>query len=141
MTYYPLEWSKPDPGSVTDGQGTMQDYIRRNIQAIVDHFGAYGGALFWDMQFQDTDGTYPPTTPESPDQAIMSRTIDGDAYELRARFGYVLSGAAEGEISNIRFDRRVNAGAWDVIGDTDAPLGRITFTYDANGNLISYAWD
>ena len=141
MVYYPIEDVKPDPTNASDGMGDMQDYIRRNILALRDTVAGGTGFVYgWDGESQNTNGSTPPTDPTMPDQIVYSRTIASTLYSLRVRFTYYTSGAAEDQVETIISHFKVGAGSWDLIADTDYPLGTCTVTYDSNGDYLSHAW-
>ena len=96
--------------------------------ATVGVLSAGGLVPGWDWQAQDTDGTYPPTSPATPDQVVCSR---GTA---RLRFAYTWGPGGRLEVVSIHASG--NEGTtWTPV----AALNDQTITY-LSGAAVAGAW-
>lgn len=132
MAYgYDFDYSNPDG---TQTPGAMGDSMRSNLTAMV-HAAVFGVGFIpgWSAQAQDSDGTYPPTTPETPDQWVYSRGTD------RIKIAITWNGVTDGQVDEVVASYSSNSGtSYDVIkwGTTN---GECAFTY-SGGICIAATW-
>jgi hypothetical protein len=83
----------------------------------------------WDWETQDSDGTAPPTNPQTPDQVVYSRGAE------RYRVAHTWGTAGELLTTVVSYSRD-EGQTWEpvVVDDTCA------ITYDTNGAALSGAW-
>lgn len=94
-----------------------------------------GGGIFpgWNMQAQDSDGTYPPTDPDTYDQIVWSR--QGEYYKAAVTWG-APGGATDGCLVSATITHSVNGTTYTAISNNN----KLVCTYDAGGALIGYTW-
>lgn len=124
MAYEDFQYGRPD-GDNDSGPETLSA-IRRNLLAVLDSVAASGvPPCGWNMEAQDSDGTYPPSTPSTPDQAVLT---DGQQH-LRVEFSW-----NNGRLASWTAYRSYDGGStWE-------PIGTRTKTYHSTGPVIASGW-
>lgn len=129
MAYTPFKPAKPD--LVDDGSVIVAD-TRTNIQALRDMYIFSGYLPGWDVEKQNLDGS-PATNPELPAQVVASRGTE----RLKVQLWYYGTG-------NVRWAKGYyssNSGTnYDLIADTDYPLGTLEVFYNGDDILTGWAW-
>jgi len=127
MSYTAFDPTKPDGGTQTPGEMgvSMRDNAFAVVHALLSGVGWMPG---WSMQAQDTDGTYPPSDPETPGQWLASSGV------YRIKVTPTWNGSVDGQLDSVVVAYSANSGSsYDTIGTA-------SFTYDASGNWIQTTW-
>lgn len=135
MAYTPFENSTPDPS--TENGTTAFDSTRENLLAMRDALIAFGNFPGWDCAAQNSNGSTPPTDPTQPYQFVWSRGTE----RIKMVCTWGTTGGEDDNLTDAVFSYSSNSGSsYDLIADTDYPLGKVSLTYDANANYLSHSW-
>lgn len=123
MAYTPFDYAAV---SGTDNPLTNLQAVEANMVAALDALISGNNVFGWNKRIYQPAGTYPPTDPKTPAQAVATLASNTN---IQIRATYTWSG---NKISNIVFEKTLDGGSnWDPMGDTSWPLGKVTFTYHA----------
>lgn len=130
------EFDKTLPDSTLSAGTDVPDETRMNLLALRDAIA--DNMVGWDAEAQKSDGTAPPTDPEQPEQWVYSKGTE----RIKVSLTWGTSGGATDQVTEEVWRYSSNSGStYDLMADAvDAPLAKRTFTYDSNGNLLSWAW-
>jgi hypothetical protein len=123
MAYTPLDVTKPDNTT----QNITQSYtsIRTNDEALLDMLVILGMVPGWDYSY--TTGTA-----DAPTTIYWTKSTNTNV-KIRAIVTY-----ASGRVETMTFAKTTNNSTYDAMVNNGE--NKVTFVYDGNGNVTSYAW-